>query len=82
MQSPVLRLHVGDEMSADEAGWSMVADAAAAALKLPGLSPASRGDLFEVWAGSRMAAGLSCEPPCEMPPSESLRQLGGVQLQA
>lgn len=63
----------GDEMDADRAAWAIVADAAAHALTLPGLSPASSGDLVEVWEGSRIAAGLPCEPR---------PQRGGAQLQA
>lgn len=43
---------------ADVLAWSMIADAAALAIKLDGLTRESREDLDEVLAGSRGAAGL------------------------
>ncbi len=52
----------GDGMTADQAAWAMVADAAELALRLPDLSRASRRDLSEVWTGARIAASLPCEP--------------------
>ena len=72
-QGPILKSLDGGGMSADEAAWASIADAAEVALTLPGLSLASARDLLEVWIGSRIAAGLPYEP----------RPLcGGVQLQA
>ncbi len=72
-QPPILVVHNGDGMSADSVAWELIAEAAKVGLKLPGLSPASRQDLTEVWAGARLAAGL---------PSESHPPRAGVQLPA
>lgn len=61
-QTLELQVLEGDGMSADDAAWASIADAAGAALKLPGLSPASRSDLREVQAGACLAAGLPSRP--------------------
>jgi hypothetical protein len=58
-QLPLMRLLDGDGMSADDAAWSMVADAAAAALKLPGLSPACASRFERLHQASIRAAGLA-----------------------
>ncbi len=73
MQHPIMVVLRGDSMSADEAAWASVADAAEKALTLPGLTPASRSDLLEVRAGARIAAGL---------PSELRQPHVGVQMPA
>jgi hypothetical protein len=73
MQHPLMTVLEGQGLSADDAAWSMVADAAEVGLTLPDLSPASRADLTDLWVACRRAAGLPCE----------LRlQRGGAQLQA
>ncbi len=73
VQPPLLAVLEGQSMSADDAAWASIADAADRALMLPGLSPDSRHDLLEVRAGALIAAGL---------PSESHRLLGDVQRPA
>lgn len=52
--------HQQDEtgMSADDAAWAMIADAAEAALTLPGLSPIGCRLVGEAAASCRAAAGL------------------------
>jgi hypothetical protein len=61
---PGMRLLDGDGMSADDAAWSMVADAAAVALKLPGLSAACASRFERLHQASIRAAGL---PPPQSP---------------
>ncbi|MCU1677918.1 MAG: hypothetical protein JWM93_2676 [Frankiales bacterium] len=57
-QRPILNVVHGVGMSADDAAWASLADAATTALKLPGLSPACRSDLDEMTEACLRAAGL------------------------
>lgn len=61
MQHPLLKVLPGDGMSADDAAWATMAEAADRVLMLPGLSHASVRDLVELWSACRGAAGLPCE---------------------
>lgn len=68
-QSSLLTVVNGDAMTADEAGWAMIADAADRALTLPGLSADGERLLREMAASCRHAAGL--------PPLRSQREIAG-----
>lgn len=57
-QGPILTLHTGEGMTADEAAWSLIADAAERALILPGLSDAGAAAMIRVVNAARSAAGL------------------------
>jgi len=65
---PIMVILDGGEMDADAAAWSMIADAAAAALTLPGLSPAGSRLLREAADSCRFAAGL---PPRRSQPASA-----------
>lgn len=54
----LLKVIDGDGMTTDEAAWAMMADAAEAALRLPGLSGPCAAHLDRAWKASRRAAGL------------------------
>jgi hypothetical protein len=54
----ILAAHESDAMSADDAAWALIADAAERALGLPGLSRDCSIDLQTAWAACRRAAGL------------------------
>ena len=64
-QGPILNVIPGDGMSADDAAWTAVAEAADAALRFPGLSSASALELTELHR-----AALRC---ARQPPSLSAR---------
>ena len=63
LQHPILNVLDGESMSADDAAWASIADAAEAALTLPGLSPACALELERAWAACRRAAGLHDQRP-------------------
>lgn len=63
-QPPLLAVLNGEGMSADDAAWAMIADAAAAALTLPGLTHQCHLDLHEMVEACSLAAGL---PPSRSP---------------
>lgn len=62
MQHPIMVVLKGDAMSADDAAWALIADAAAIALKLPGLTPDGRRLILEAFQSCRLAAGLPPQP--------------------
>ena len=66
---PELTVLHGDGMTADEAAWAAVADAADEALTIPRLSPQVADELATIRASCRGAAGLPVERSRE--PSES-----------
>ena len=63
-QPPTLTALDGSGMSADDAAWASIADAAQRALTLPGLSAACAAKLARVMAAGDRAAGL---PPRPLP---------------
>jgi len=58
MSATTLTALDGDSMSADDAAWAMVADAAERALTLPGLSREGSGRMLRLLDSSLRAAGL------------------------
>lgn len=67
--TPTLLVLDGDNMNADDAAWAMLADTAAQALTLPGLSPDAHRLLSEALDSCRYAAGL--------PPRQSHQEASG-----
>lgn len=56
-QHPLLGVIQGGSMSADDAAWATVADAAEQALTLPGLTEETTTELERVWRASCRCAG-------------------------
>lgn len=57
-QHPLLGIIDGGSMSADDAAWAAIADAAAAAIKFPGLSSESASELADLREAALRCARL------------------------
>ncbi len=72
VQPPLLAVLDGQGMSADDAAWASIADAAERALMLPGLSASCAAKLERVMAAGDSASGRQPRPL----PQAAHRRLG------